>query len=497
MSPQRAPVPFMIKDTSTRVNSHVKVRYNPYTKTYLPLQPPKTSESYHRHIKFSSNVKEDDLWIGDEMMPIPHERATRFWFQNCHGLLNARDVTKFHYEMHTYIEQNIHYVSFAETNINSSHMFSKYQIENSFKHITDHGRIDINNSPGFAPDSSYQPGGVAAGFHGRICNRFSKTTKDPGGRWIAHEFVGKTTTLKVYTLYRVNHKSQRGDITAWQQQKRYLQERQCDNNPRKQVIDDLIESITRDQENGAHIILFGDLNEQITSRERTNTRFQAIGLVNILQHSLEKNTLPRTHKLGSGAIDHMWLSGGILNSVYRAGMAPFDFIGSTDHRGLYCDLFLDEILDSSIIPLQSLPHRRLKSSIPKRVNKYLKLVKSQWEIQNIDARFDIIINDHESMSKLTLEEKLNNLDDSITNLLRHAEKNCSKVPKMCNFYWSPKLKRALQNPHKSRNLRNKATYVQPGASLPDTIVLKRVNMTKHIIHTGRCEERTLNYVLSI
>ena len=182
------------------------------------------------------------------MVPMPHPRATRFWFQNCHGLLNAKDITKFHYEMNTFFEQNIHYLSLAETNVNSNHTFTKYQIEHSFKSLAEHGRIDMNNTPGFTKTSSYQPGGVAAGFHGRLCNRFSKTIKDTCGRWIAHEFVGRTHTLKIYTVYRFNPNSRRGDITAWQQQKRFLQTQKNDANPRKQIIDDLIKSLERDSE---------------------------------------------------------------------------------------------------------------------------------------------------------------------------------------------------------------------------------------------------------
>ena len=431
------------------------LRYNCYTKQYIIPKQPKTMSTYHKHIKYSSNTPTDDRWIGDEMVPMPHPRATRFWFQNCHGLLNAKDITKFHYEMNTFFEQNIHYLSLAETNVNSNHTFTKYQIEHSFKSLAEHGRIDMNNTPGFTKTSSYQPGGVAAGFHGRLCNRFSKTIKDQCGRWIAHEFVGRTHTLKIYTVYRVNPNSRRGDITAWQQQKRFLQTQKNDADPRKQIIDDLIKSLERDRANGTNVILFGDFNEKLFGRENTHNRLQNIGLVNLLQHGLQQDNLPRTHKTGSGAIDHMYISGGILNAVQYAGMAPFDFIGSTDHRGLYCDLFLDEILDTNIIPLQAFPHRRLKSSIPKRVKKYLEVVKSQWDHQNIDKRLNSVIDNLSEYDITTLEKKLNDIDQSITNLLRHAEKKCAQVPKNCNIYWSPKLKKALDHLHKCRQQKTK------------------------------------------
>ena len=74
------------------------------------------------------------------------------------------------------------------------------------------------------------------------------------------------------------------------------------------------------------------------------------GLINLFENRLATSSLPRTHKLGKNAIDHTWISGGILNSVHSAGYAPFDFIGDPDHRGLYFDIILDRILDTSIVP---------------------------------------------------------------------------------------------------------------------------------------------------
>lgn len=190
MSSSRSTAPFKISIPTPPKNN--TLRYNCYTKQYIVPKPPKTSKTFNKYIRYSSQIPTDDSWVGNEMPPEPHTRATRFWYQNCNGLINSNDVSKFHYDMNTLLEQNIHYISLSETNVNCSHVFSKYQIEHSFKQLTEHGRIDITNTPGFSTNSRYQPGGVAAGFHGRICNRYSKQHRDKCGRWIAHEFTGKT-----------------------------------------------------------------------------------------------------------------------------------------------------------------------------------------------------------------------------------------------------------------------------------------------------------------
>ena len=143
--------------------------------------------------------------------------------------------------------------------------------------------------------------------------------------------------------------------------------------------------------------------------------------------------------------------------MHSAGYAPFDFIGDFDHRGLYFDIILDEI--------QAMPHRRLKSSIPKRVQKYLDVVSKQWTHQNIDHRMEQVKN---SFNKnLSHKEKMiNELDKSITNLLKHAEKKYSRAPKDSN-------EKAIQNLNECRGLRNKAQYVQPTDSLVDAVHLLR------------------------
>lgn len=102
--------------------------------------------------------------------------------------------------MQQYLDNNIHYVSFTETRLNPSHTHTTYQIEHGYTQLVKHGRLDITNTPKFNPKSAYQPGGVAAAFHGRLADRFLKTIRDKAGRWLIHEFVGKERPLHVYTL---------------------------------------------------------------------------------------------------------------------------------------------------------------------------------------------------------------------------------------------------------------------------------------------------------
>lgn len=103
-----------------------------------------------------------------------------------------------------------------------------------------------------------------------------------------------------------------------------------DTDPRKHVIDDLSKELQQHMNNGDFIILMSDLNENVNSREKTNDRFNQMGLTNVLQHRLCTNNLPPTHRRGSQAIDHIWISASLTNSITACGYAPFEFLGNSE-----------------------------------------------------------------------------------------------------------------------------------------------------------------------
>ena len=70
----------------------------------------------------------------------------------------------------------------------------------------------------------------------------------------------------------------------------------------------------------------------------------------------------------------------------------------------------------------------------------------------------------------SLEKDLNNIDQSITDAMRNAERKCCKVPGRISSYWSPTFKQALTSLHKARTTRNKSQYITPGDSIADGIL---------------------------
>lgn len=149
-----------------------------------------------------------------------------------------------------------------------------------------------------------------------------------------------------------------------------------------------------------------------------------------------------------------------MPSIIHAGYTPFDLVCNSDHRGLFVDINLSQLLNFNIIPLQLMPILRLQSQIPKRtkrndfhINK--KLQEIQYNIQKNNV--------------VTFERDLNNLAKCISDSMRHAEKKCCNLPQNSLNRWIPHFNKAFQTLHKCHSARNKAQYMVPGKSIVEAI----------------------------
>ena len=68
---------------------------------------------------------------------------------------------------------------------------------------------------------------------------------------------------------------------------------QNSNNPRNQAVTDLVTEIKPLVQNGHNILLMGDFNEYIKSKEGTYEKLREIGLYNVMEERLGTSDLPR------------------------------------------------------------------------------------------------------------------------------------------------------------------------------------------------------------
>jgi len=174
-----------------------------------------------------------------------------------------------------------------------------------------------------------------------------------------------------------------------------------------------------------------------------------LGLMNVLSSriSIPKDT--RSYCRGSNVIDGVWATSYINDKIISCGLAPFDYLYSSDHRGIFIDIDILDILDAREINLQPIPYRRLKFTIPKRVQSYGEEVLKKWDNHKIKEKIDKL----EDMSTLlddpillqSFTKYINQYDEEIGGILSSVERNCCKVGRHCSLLFTPTLHKLLRN----------------------------------------------------
>lgn len=165
----------------------------------------------------------------------------------------------------------------------------------------------------------------------------------------------------------------------------------------------------------------GDFNTNIFN-SKLNDRFAAHSLINAVKDFVHTETTARSWFRGRHLIDGVWCTQSIRSNISSLGYAPFTFEIHSDHRGMYVDFNAIQILDENDAALTPLPYRRLRSSIPKRVQKYVDAVGDSWFIYNIYDKVnqleDSFKRDGPTETNIQL---LNAVDDEIGKILQLSE----------------------------------------------------------------------------
>ena len=91
---------------------------------------------------------------------------------------------------------------------------------------------------------------------------------------------------------------------------------------------------------------------------------KSVGLVNVIEANMNIPNNVRSHNRGSTIIDGVWATPYIQERIIACGLAPFDFVYVSDHRGIFLDIDIFEVLDAREIEIITPPYRRLKCTIP-------------------------------------------------------------------------------------------------------------------------------------
>ena len=332
-------------------------------------------------------------------------------------------------------------ISFSETNANWKLGLVRESFRTATNKTWDNSRFRTSSSD-WKATSLYKPGGTVTLATGRWSGRVSISGEDPWGmgRFSYAGTTGKAgRKLMFISLYRVGKNlsvKKTGPKTVFQQEWQMLRNKGVDNpNPREQVVDDIINFVKTNQEQGWEVIVSGDVNEDMRAlsfKKGIGKLMRECQLYDLHGH------LPKTatHISGSTPIDCMIGSAIIKTYVKRAGYTAFHECMISDHRGLFIDIDAAGFYGTKN-PDTTRPHARLlKSTNKKSVASYIKAVKAQLgPIPTIMK--DIMDN---AGSRDEAKARYDTVDKLIGEIMKSAEEKCAKPSG--TFLWSTKLKAA-------------------------------------------------------
>ena len=246
---------------------------------------------------------------------------------------------------------------------------------------------------------------------------------------------GSHQAIRIISAYRPCQNE--GPATVFSQHVRRLSSSgPCD--PRHDILHQLHLLISEWMQNGDHIILCMDANED-TRSHNIQQFIHGLNLTDaILQfHSssppstCDKNNLRQP-------IDAIWISPSL--QPLQSGFLPFGYGCSSDHRILWLDIHQDIFLGNSPKLAKRTP-RRLKASDPRIVDKYLQLLVPKLHQQGLLKDLQILSNQaHNHGWSSQLEEEYNRINQLQLQIRRDTERQLRKL-RTGGIPWSPQLQR--------------------------------------------------------
>ena len=428
---------------------------NPYQKSTLSSKQfldPKMPTSSSIQTKIITENETDNVWVGHRLKK-QKSSCARIWIQNVFGLDISNNFNPYLEHLEFVKRYNIQFLALTESHLNHQNIYVKENIEASHSIVYPEGHVLLTNTPTDDYDDTRRSGGILTSTQGKLSYRYAGGGCDRGGRFTWMDFYGKDLYLRIYTVYRVcqGSNSSAGDSQAWTLQKEWLlQEKGINENPRRQVLKDLKLAIQSDIEKNRAVLVVGDFNENVLGvAGETIQMMKQLGMVNVLASHVHSPGSVRSFCRGSTIIDGVWASSSVANKIVSCGLAPFDYLYQSDHRGIFLDIDILDLLDARDVNVTSIPYRRLKCTIPKRVKAYSDEVTKKWLNHNIKTKIDKL----EDMAKYiddpglyqSFVKYINIYDNEISGILSSAERNCCQVGRQCSLLFTPELSKLLRN----------------------------------------------------
>jgi hypothetical protein len=265
------------------------------------------------------------------------------------------------------------------------------------------------------------------------------------GRWSFTTITGKNNRkILVITIYQVcqTRIATAGSNTAYAQQWHILRQKgETTPDPRKSFKKDLDQFLAPHHEEGSEILLLGDFNETIgESIHGIDAIIHKYELIDLMayHHGIEDKI--ETYARGNKRIDYAFGTNLLNESVVRIGYTPYNYVITSDHRGLFIDLNADEFLGGNPNQLMSSVLRGIKSTDPNNCRKYVAAVNKYLKAHRVFKRVKRLETQTERRGfTLMIQRGWEKVDRDLLRACIHAEKTTKGRDRPV---WSPKLHQA-------------------------------------------------------
>ena len=402
----------------------------------------------------TENAAEPYQFIGKELETEKDESTTRIYFQNLNGLKWDKDGGM--WPMICQAMSGIHadIIGLAEINQDTTQYTIRHKLETVANKYFDHNKL-VHGTSARKARRHYKPGGTMMMTVMDTVGAVKATSRDRMGRWVSTQYQANTKQkFTIIIAYQVCQRHITGHNTAANQQIHTIIEESVAQgiatrpNPRQAFIQDLTHFVLQRQREGDSILLVGDFNETIDQPKSGIAKLaNTCGLTDLFGNQLGKTTIPSTYKRGNRRLDFALITPTVLPAIRKVGYDPFDYRGiSSDHRGLYIDIDLGDILGDRLKPIEPISHRDFTANNPSAVLKY------------VNKKHDELCN-HNIHARLTQLEQLTEPDDDLAERIDRDAVRASLIAAKAakqryKSPWSPELARAWASIHFYRMIRS-------------------------------------------
>ena len=208
----------------------------------------------------------------------------------------------------------------------------------------------------------------------------------------------------------------------YKQHLKHLKDSDIDTCPLKQYSKDLIPLLRKWMSDGDKIVLLIDSNDDVRSGS-FDRELRQLGLHSGIR-TRHGNTPPPTMHKGSVPIDDIYVSRNVM--IGKSGYLPFGD-GPGDHRGIYIDVDLQNLVGGDYHKIHRQQARRLISSNTRVVNKFNSIFQAQLDHNHVCERIERLRLQSYLPFTAAHAEEYEKLDRLQVHAFNHANKRCRKL----------------------------------------------------------------------